>query len=93
MCLFFICEIILFMFLSAIHDVFILFFQVFDLHRLRGVTTPTTFQPDVHYNGVGNCHNIVSNEETGYIYAVGCSYGSYPNLCDGKRILSTVHGY
>ena len=60
-------------------------FQVFDLHRLRGVTTPTTFQPDAHYDEIGNCHNIVASEETGYVYPVACDKGDYPNICQGKH--------
>jgi choice-of-anchor B domain-containing protein len=46
--------------------------QVFDLTRLRNVSNPPeTFTEDAHFNGFGNCHNIVINEETGYAYAVG----------------------
>ncbi|MBT0606955.1 choice-of-anchor B family protein [Aequorivita echinoideorum] len=48
--------------------------QVFDLTRLRNVPNPpATFTEDAHYNGIGNCHNIVINEETGFAYAVGAS--------------------
>jgi choice-of-anchor B domain-containing protein len=48
--------------------------QVFDLTRLRNVSNPPqTFSEDAHFNGFGNCHNIVINEETGYAYAVGAS--------------------
>ena len=46
--------------------------QVFDLTRLRNVSNPPeTFTEDAHYNGFGNAHNIVINEETGFAYAVG----------------------
>jgi choice-of-anchor B domain-containing protein len=45
--------------------------QVFDLTRLRGITTPQIFLPDAHYTGFGNCHNIAINEATGYAYCVG----------------------
>ncbi|MAP80273.1 MAG: regulator [Aequorivita sp.] len=46
--------------------------QVFDLTRLRNVANaPETFNADAHYNGFGNAHNIVINEETGFAYAVG----------------------
>lgn len=46
--------------------------QVFDLTRLRDVTgTGNTFTEDAHYNGFGNAHNIVINEDSGYAYAVG----------------------
>ncbi|MEM0543304.1 choice-of-anchor B family protein [Flavobacterium sp. j3] len=45
--------------------------QVFDLTRLRGVTTPQTFLPDARYGGFGNCHNIAINEATGFAYCIG----------------------
>lgn len=45
--------------------------QVFDLTRLRNITTPQTFTPDAHYAEFGNCHNIAINEATGYAYCVG----------------------
>ncbi len=48
--------------------------QVFDLTRLRNVANPpATFTEDAHYNGHGNAHNIVINEDTGYAYSVGTS--------------------
>ncbi|MDG4834700.1 choice-of-anchor B family protein [Solwaraspora sp. WMMD1047] len=51
--------------------------QVFDLTRLRGVTTPRTWTADTHYNRFGNSHNIAINEQTGFAYAVGS------NTCSG----------
>lgn len=49
--------------------------QVFDLTRLRNVTNPpVTFTEDAHFNGFGNAHNIVINEDTGYAYPVGTSF-------------------
>ncbi|MEN8798145.1 MAG: choice-of-anchor B family protein, partial [Flavobacteriaceae bacterium] len=46
--------------------------QVFDLAQLRSVANPpVTFAPDVVYNGFGNSHNIVINENTGFAYPVG----------------------
>ncbi len=54
--------------------------QVFDLTRLRGVTTrPTIFEPDAVYTGIGSAHNIAINQETGYAYAVGSRGGDF--LC------------
>ena len=48
--------------------------QVFDLTRLRNVANPPqTFTSDALYNGFGNAHNIVINEDTGYAYGVGTS--------------------
>lgn len=49
--------------------------QVFDLTRLRGVTTPQTFTMDAHYDGIASAHNIVINEESGFAYSVGSSSG------------------
>ncbi|GAA1407969.1 hypothetical protein GCM10009662_42390 [Catellatospora coxensis] len=51
--------------------------QVFDLTRLRTVTTPQTFAADARYTGFGNSHTLSVNEQTGFIYAVGT------NTCSG----------
>ncbi|RMF55459.1 MAG: choice-of-anchor B family protein, partial [Bacteroidetes bacterium] len=57
--------------------------QVFDLTQLRSVTTPpVTFSETAHFGGVGNTHNIVINEETGFAYLVGSTFGGQ-NLCGG----------
>lgn len=45
--------------------------QVFDLTRLRGLTGPETFAPDVIYDDFANAHNLAINEDTGFAYAVG----------------------
>ncbi|OED38743.1 regulator, partial [Flavobacteriaceae bacterium (ex Bugula neritina AB1)] len=46
--------------------------QVFDLTRLRNVSTPPeTFTTDAHYTGFTNAHNIVINEDSGFAYIVG----------------------
>ena len=58
--------------------------QVFDLTRLIDITEPVQLIEDFHYDGVSNCHNIVANEETGYLYAVGCTKGDPPLICDGE---------
>ncbi|NER17037.1 choice-of-anchor B family protein [Spongiivirga citrea] len=47
--------------------------QVFDLTRLRGVTTAESFNADTTFNEFGSAHNIVINEETGYAYPVGAA--------------------
>ena len=47
--------------------------QVFDLTRLRGVTTPQTFQPDATYAGLTNSHTLWINEQTGYLYVSGAN--------------------
>ena len=48
--------------------------QVFDLTKLRGITSEQTFTSDAIYNtdNLGSCHNIFINEETGIAYLVGC---------------------
>jgi choice-of-anchor B domain-containing protein len=45
--------------------------QIFDLTRLRNVTTPQTFLPDARYTGFGSCHTISINEQTGFAYGNG----------------------
>jgi len=57
--------------------------QVFDLSQLRDVTNPpVTFSETTHFAGVGNSHNIVINEDTGFAYIVGSTFGGQ-NLCGG----------
>ena len=49
--------------------------QVYDLTQLRGLTPPRSgvnvIQANAHYAEMGNTHNIVGNEDTGFMYAVG----------------------
>ena len=49
--------------------------QVFDLTQLRGLTQPRSgvnvVTEDTHYDEMTSTHNIVGNEETGFMYAVG----------------------
>jgi len=46
--------------------------QVFDLKKLRDVSNiPKVFSADNRYMDIGNAHNIVINEETGFAYPVG----------------------
>ncbi|HSX61678.1 MAG TPA: choice-of-anchor B family protein, partial [Tahibacter sp.] len=45
--------------------------QVFDLTRLRGVTTPQTFTDDAFRGDFGRGHTIAINEETGFAYVAG----------------------
>jgi len=57
--------------------------QVFDLTRLRGVTSPQTWTTDAEYAGPGlgasagffltNTHNIAIDEESGFAYLTGTS--------------------
>lgn len=63
--------------------------QVFDLTRLRTVRTPQTFKPDVTYDRINSAHNIVSNEETGFMYVVGASAGG--ETCGGGHHMIDVN--
>jgi len=45
--------------------------QVFDLTRLRGLTAPQTFVPDLVYSDFREAHNIAIDEDTGFAFAVG----------------------
>ncbi|MGK0377839.1 choice-of-anchor B family protein [Patiriisocius sp. Uisw_017] len=58
--------------------------QIFDLTRLRSVTSPPeNFTEDAHYNGFGNAHNVVINENQGYAYGLGTStYNGGPHFVD-----------
>ena len=51
--------------------------QVFDLTRLRNLTTPQTFAADLVYGDFDNAHNVAIDEATGFAYAVGT------NTCAG----------
>ena len=50
--------------------------QIFDLTRLRNVTTPQIFNADARYTGFGNCHTVSSNQASGFTY------------CDGTDLVS-----
>ena len=47
--------------------------QIFDLKRLRNVTTPQTFTADARYTGFGQCHSVSSNPATGFTYCDGAT--------------------
>merc|ERR1740121_2715136 len=55
--------------------------QVYDLTRLRGVTSLTEHRPDHHLASFDNCHNLVINEDTARAYAVGTSF------CEGGLVI------
>lgn len=70
--------------------------QVFDLTRLREVTTPQVFEPDHVYHGVPSCHNIVINDTQPFAYLVGCpNYNGGPTIVDISNPLAPfeVGGY
>jgi choice-of-anchor B domain-containing protein len=46
--------------------------QVFDLTRLRSVTSPPqTFEADARYTGTGNAHTLTINQDIGHLYIAG----------------------
>src|SRR5690606_23165721 len=63
--------------------------QIFDLTRLRNLSTSPiggsmrTFTTDGSYTGVSTTHNIIINEDTGYLYLLGSNRNS-----GGPRILN-----
>ena len=63
--------------------------QVYDLTQLRGLTQPKSgvniVKENTHYGEMGNTHNIVGNEETGFMYAVGT------NTCNSGLHAIDVH--
>ena len=57
--------------------------QVFDLTKLRDITTPVTLSSDVIYDNVTSCHNIVINEASAVAYLVGCNnFNGGPHFVD-----------
>lgn len=57
--------------------------QVFDLTRLRGITSAQTWTSDFLYSDFGACHNIAINEDTGFAYAIGNStFSGGPHFID-----------
>jgi choice-of-anchor B domain-containing protein len=59
--------------------------QVYDLKKLRDLpaSTNNVIKDYVHYDQVGNSHNIVGHPERNLIYIVGDTDSSYPNSCRG----------
>jgi choice-of-anchor B domain-containing protein len=66
--------------------------QVFDLTKLRGLTTAQAFTADTVYNtdDLGSCHNIIINENTGVAYLVGCKNTSGSRLFNGGPIFVDI---
>lgn len=58
--------------------------QIFDLTKLRNVTNPpVTFTRDGRYSGISYAHNIIINEDTGYLYILGSNRNSgAPRILD-----------
>jgi choice-of-anchor B domain-containing protein len=58
--------------------------QIFDLTKLRGVTTPKRYTEDAHFDA-GSIHDIAVNEKSGFAYAVGTSSGG--ERCSGGSLM------
>lgn len=58
--------------------------QVYDLTRLRGISSVTEHAADHHFDYFGNAHNVVINEETARAYAVGS------NQCSGGLVIIDI---
>ena len=56
--------------------------QIFDLTRLRSVTTtPQIFAPDARYTGFGKCHTVAINYQSGFAYCNGSNtYSGGPHV-------------
>lgn len=60
--------------------------QVFDLTRLRGVTTPQTFTDDAFRGDFGRGHTIAINEATGFAYVAGSDTCPAPSANGALRM-------
>lgn len=68
--------------------------QVFDLTRLRNVTTPQIFTVDALYTGFGRCHNIAINETTGFAYCIGTgTFTGGPHVVNIQNPLNPVFSF
>jgi choice-of-anchor B domain-containing protein len=63
--------------------------QVFDLTRLRGVTTPATFRADTTYHRIHSAHNIAIDTVSGFAFTVGNSSGG--ETCGGALHMIDIH--
>ena len=66
--------------------------QVFDLTKLRGLTSAQTFTADAIYtvDAVGSCHNIFINEDSGVAYLLGCSNARGGRIASGGPIFVDI---
>ncbi|MBL8300335.1 MAG: choice-of-anchor B family protein [Rhodanobacteraceae bacterium] len=60
--------------------------QIFDLTRLRGVTSPQTFTEDAVRSDFGRGHTISINEATGFAYVAGSDTCPAPSANGALRI-------
>jgi len=68
--------------------------QIFDLTRLRNVTTPQNFTENARYGGFGSCHTVTINEATGYAYCNGASsFNGGPHVVNIQNPLNPVFSF
>ncbi len=68
--------------------------QIFDLTRLRNVTTPQTFTVDARYDGFGNCHTVSINAATGFLYCDGSgTFNGGPHVLDLQNPVSPTFSF
>ena len=65
--------------------------QVFDLTRLREVTSKQSFQPDARLTSIGSAHNIVINTQTGYAYVVGARDAEGVLMANGGALIVDIN--
>ena len=66
--------------------------QVFDLTRLRDITSPENLSPNVIYDDVTSCHNIIINETSAIAYLFGCNnFSGGPNFVDISDPLNPIN--
>ena len=69
--------------------------QVFDMHKLRDMDSWWGYLEVegvdyLHYDGVGQSHNVAVNEDTNMLFVVGSRYGNFDH-CSGLCHLYTYH--
>ncbi|MBK8601448.1 MAG: choice-of-anchor B family protein [Flavobacterium sp.] len=68
--------------------------QIFDLTRLRNVTTPQTFTVDARYDGFGNCHTVSVNQTSGFLYCDGTgTFNGGPHVLDLQNPVSPTFSF
>jgi len=65
--------------------------QVFDLTRLRGVSSPQQFQSDARLTSIGSAHNIVINTQSGYAYVVGARDAEGVLMANGGALIVDIN--
>jgi choice-of-anchor B domain-containing protein len=63
--------------------------QIFDLNQLKTVRgAPVTFKETAHYDRIHSAHNVLINQESGFLYLVGGSEGG--ETCGGAYHIASL---